>query len=190
MGKKFVAVGMMTILLIGGLAGLTACGKTDSIDVTVDSSQQETTESVTKDSESTTEQVTEDASDTVAGILVSQFKTEAESTGDVLKIADALSKNPVFKDVAMTTMEVEPGFLNGFENEIKGFSKGVMFAPMIGTIPFVGYVFETEDPDNFVKTLEENAKLDWNICTTADEMRFEIVGNYVVFVMAPKSFAS
>ena len=44
------------------------------------------------------------------------------------------------------TMPVEPGLLTGFGNtEITGFKEGVMFAPMIGTIPFVGYVFVLED---------------------------------------------
>lgn len=59
---------------------------------------------------------------------------------------------------------------------------------MIGTIPMVAYVFEVADPKEFVKTLEDNAQLNWNICTVADEMRVTVVGNYIFFIMAPKSF--
>lgn len=107
---------------------------------------------------------------------------------DTTKLAEALSKNSVFGEVSMTTMEVEPGYLSGFENEISGFSKGTMFAPMIGTIPFVGYVFETDDTQKLVDTLIANAKLDWNICTSADEMQHASNEKYVLFVMSPKSF--
>lgn len=40
---------------------------------------------------------------------------------------------------------VEPGLLMGFGNdEITGFAEGVMFAPVIGTIPFVGYLFRLD----------------------------------------------
>ena len=89
------------------------------------------------------------------------------------------------------SMPVEEGFLNGFDNEIKGFKEGVMFGPAIGTIPFVGYIFTVADGgdvDAFVKTLGDNANLRWNICTEAEEMICEAVGNTVFFVMCPTSF--
>ena len=59
---------------------------------------------------------------------------------------------------------------------------------MIGTIPFIAYVFEVDDAESFAKTLEDNAQLNWNICTQADEMKITTVDNYIFFVMAPKSF--
>lgn len=56
---------------------------------------------------------------------------------------------------------VEPGLLMGFGNdEITGFAEGVMFAPVIGTIPFVGYLFRLDagtDGDAFVQTLKDQA---------------------------------
>ncbi len=86
-------------------------------------------------------------------------------------------------------MPVEPGFLTGFSQEIDGFSEGAMFAPMIGSIPFVGYVFEVEeDADTFVQTLKDNADLRWNICTEADEMVSAVSGDKVLFVMCPTEF--
>ena len=59
---------------------------------------------------------------------------------------------------------------------------------MIGTIPFVAYIFEVDNPKEFASTLKEQANLRWNICTEADEMQTSIVDNYVFFVMSPSNF--
>lgn len=127
--------------------------------------------------------------ETIGGILLEDFKTDTEGT--VEEIADRIIANEIIPFVA-ATMPVEPGFLAGFDNaEIKGFESGVMFGPMMGTIPFVGYVFELEedaDVDAFKQTLEENANLRWNICTEAEELIVDSEGNKVFFLMAPKSF--
>lgn len=85
-------------------------------------------------------------------------------------------------------MVVEEGYLNGFNDEIKGFSEGAMFGPVIGSIPFVAYVFKTDDAAALMKDLEGAADLRWNICTQADEMKSENTGDYVCFVMAPAAF--
>ena len=77
--------------------------------------------------------------------------------------------------------------MNGFDNEITGFNSGTLFSPMIGTIPFVAYVFETDDADTLVETLKSNANLRWNICTEADVMTVEVVDNYVLFAMTPSN---
>lgn len=86
---------------------------------------------------------------------------------------------------------VEPGLLMGFGNkEITGFSEGVMFAPVIGTIPFVGYLFrldEGTDGDAFVQMLQDEANPRWNICTEADETVVRREGDLVFFVMCPQS---
>lgn len=83
----------------------------------------------------------------------------------------------------LAKMDVEEGYLAGFDEEIKGFTKGVMFSPVIGTIPFVGYVFETEDPDALLALLSDKANPAWNICTEADETVSETRGNFVFFIM-------
>lgn len=83
-------------------------------------------------------------------------------------------------------MEVEPGFLTGFTAEIDGFESGYVFMPMIGTIPFVGYVFELADPAaaiDFLAVLDENADMRWNVCTEADEKVSTIAGSTVLFIM-------
>ena len=140
------------------------------------------------DSTSGNESVEEVAGGTIGTDLYLAFAKEIETNQDVEAVANALCENEVFGEIVTGTLLVEEGYLNGFDAEITGFSKGAMFAPMIGTIPFVGYVFETDNPDELIKTLTEHAELNWNICTVADEMVVKSVGNFVYFVMAPKSF--
>ena len=53
---------------------------------------------------------------------------------------------------------------------------------MISTIPFLGYIFTLEegaDIDSFIKTLKSNADLNWNICTSAEEITVGNVGQFV-----------
>ncbi len=121
--------------------------------------------------------------------LLADFKAKASSMG-VEALADALLKNPAIA-FSGASMPVSEGFLSGFGNtEIKGFKEGAMFAPMIGSIPFVGYVFELDSEDavpSFINTLKSSADLRWNICVEADEMVAGSMGKKVFFVMAPFS---
>ena len=131
------------------------------------------------------------AASTLGTTLLADFKAKAASGMSAEGIANALLENPAIKFMG-GAMPVEEGFLSGFDNtEIKGFKSGATFMPMIGSIPFVGYVFELEnaaDAPAFIKLLEGCANLRWNICVTADEMVSGSVGNKVFFVMAPTSF--
>lgn len=106
-------------------------------------------------------------------------------------IAVALCENPQMV-IGPVSIPVEEGLLNGFGNtEIKGFKEGATFAPMIGAIPFLGYVFVLEDDTDveaFMNLLKDNADLRWNVCTTADEMVVSHVGQTVLFVMCPTTF--
>ncbi|MGN0426261.1 MAG: hypothetical protein ACI4F0_00535 [Agathobacter sp.] len=125
-------------------------------------------------------------------ILAADFVTQvtANENATALEIAEAVLTNEKIA-FAGATMEVEPGLLNGFGNaEITGFSEGAMFGPMIGTIPFIGYIFTLEDGTDveaFKDNLKTNGDLRWNICTEADEMVVESAGNKVFFVMCPSS---
>ncbi len=125
---------------------------------------------------------------TLGKTLLADFKTKAASGMSSQEIADGLLANPAIK-FGGGAMPVEEGLLSGFDNaEIKGFKTGVMFAPMIGSIPFVGYVFELEnatDAPSFIANLEKNANRRWNICVEADEMVTGSAGNKVFFVMCP-----
>lgn len=131
------------------------------------------------------------ASKTVGQTLLADFKARAAKGGSAQSIADGIMTNSIIQFMG-GTVPVEPGYLTGFDNaEIKGFKEGVMFAPGIGTIPFVGYVFTLEDGVNvaeFAKTLKSNANPRWNICTTADETVVDYSGNKVFFLMCPSTF--
>ena len=127
---------------------------------------------------------------TPAGILADDFDKKAKDSEykDSQEIADALLTNEILPFAAISA-PVEPGYLNGFTKEITGFSKGTMFGPAIGSIPFIGYVFEVDsDSEAFMKNLKECYDLRWNVCTQADEMVCVSQGKYVFFVMSQVSF--
>ncbi len=127
---------------------------------------------------------------TLGGVLRADFLSKASSHTSALSLAEALVSNSSIQFAGMAT-EVTEGYLTGFnDKEIKGFSQGAMFAPMIGTIPFVGYVFILDneaDVSSFTAELKKHANLRWNLCTEAEEMITASSGNKVFFVMCPKS---
>lgn len=141
------------------------------------------------DTPDTTTTAATSGEDTVGAALLADFR--GNPAGTAQEVADRLLQNPVIQFMG-GSMAVEEGLLTGFgEKEITGFSEGVMFSPMIGTIPFVGYIFVLKDGVNvedFKTTLKDNANLRWNVCTTADEMIVAHEGNKVFFLMSPKSF--
>jgi len=93
--------------------------------------------------------------------------------------------------MGLGAMEVAPGLLTGFDNyEVTDFSTGALFMPMIGSIPFVGYIFQVEegvDMINYVNDLSANCNPRWNICVEADETLVGYYGNTVFFLMCPAS---
>lgn len=109
---------------------------------------------------------------------------DMEALGNKIVEADAVP-------LGLISMKMEPGWLNGFTAEVTGFSDCAVIAPMIGSIPFISYVFTLEENvavDDFVSTLQSIADLRWNICTSADEMAYAVEDGVVCFVMAPASF--
>ncbi|MBE5934760.1 MAG: hypothetical protein E7262_03070 [Lachnospiraceae bacterium] len=153
-----------------------------------DTNKDDTNQEDTQQEEGKTEEATGEA--TVGQTLLNDFKKKAEENNNAKELAEALLTNEVIKFKG-ATMDVEPGPLTGFSKDIKGFKNGVMFGPVIGTIPFVGYVFTVEegaDVDKFVEELENSADQRWNICTAAEETVTATSGNTVFFVMSPKEF--
>lgn len=135
----------------------------------------------------------ENAGSLTAGqTLLKDFEEQMGANPDetAQSLADGILSNEII-GFSSASVPVEPGLLTGFGNaEITGFKDGVMFAPAIGTIPFVGYIFvleDDEDVEGFINTLEENADPRWNICTEAEETVTGHAGNTVFFVMSPKS---
>ncbi len=128
--------------------------------------------------------------ETVGNTLRAVF-TEAAENGNIYEIAESLVSSQAVSAVPLFVEGIEEGFLAGFDNtEITGFKEGFMISPMIGSIPFVCYVFELEneaDTDAFIEKLETSANLRWNICVRAEEMVTGKSGNKVFFVMCNKS---
>ena len=129
---------------------------------------------------------------TLGQALLQDFQTRIKDSpqADLETLAQGLLDQEDLEFQGAVT-PVEPGLLMGFGNEtIQGFSQGVMFAPVISTIPFVGYLFRLEEQtsgQDFVQTLRDAADPRWNICTEADETVVQQEGDIVFFLMCPQS---
>lgn len=192
--KKIIALVAVATMVVSAMVGCGSTGKVETnteANTEVGSDETDADSTEVTDTETDAEEGEESApsdGNTVANTLYDAFLAEVENATDLETLANAISTNEVFSEVSMTTMVVEPGFLNGFQAEINGFNNGVMVSPMIGTIPFVCYIFEADDTAALVTELEANHQLNWNICTAADEMLVKEHDNYVFFVMSPYNF--
>ena len=161
--KRFLSI-LMVFTMVALLAG---CSKG-------------TSGSATEEASNTAEAVP----DTLGKKYVAVFDKSKETTADAV-VSELL--NQVETEISLDKVEVAEGYLAGFDNEISGFSKAVMFTPMIGSIPFVGYVFETDDTEKLLSTLKESANPAWNICVEADETVYSVKDGLVLFLMCPDS---
>lgn len=143
---------------------------------------------VTDDGNSGPEDDTEDNAGTNGGSTIAEgmtasFNKYIAKNDDILAVMNKIYEdNPEF---TCDIFEINEGYLSGFNTEITGFNGGVGMAPFIGTIPFVAYIFETDDPEALTALLNSSSDKAWNICTTADEYMTETVGRYVFAVFAP-----
>lgn len=148
---------------------------------------------------------TDPSSPTTAGVI--KPNVAENSTGAKLwaQFQQELTKNPdaTPKEIAdvlvglmandfmgeATPIEKDAEYLAGFDNyRVTGYRDGAMYGPVIGSIAFIGYVFELEDgtdPAAFVKSLTDNCNPRWNICVTAEQTACGAVGNRVFFLMCP-----
>ena len=191
MKKCLIFIGLMVLTL-----SLTGCGRKAEETPKESAPPQnnvETTEA--PQSETQIEQATDVGltGETVGKILLMDFERYIQENPDVSaqEMADHILANSIIQ-FSGTTMAVEEGLLAGFNNaEITGFDEGVMFAPMIGSIPFVGYIFtlpDGADTEAFLQLLTDNADPRWNICTEADETVTGKAENMIFFVMSPAQF--
>lgn len=120
---------------------------------------------------------------------------EANANATVEELANALLENTadLFFGGAMP-LEQGTEFFTGFDNyQITGYKSAAVYMPMIGSIPFVGYVFELEDSTDvaaFVNALKENCNPRWNICVTADQTVVGAIDNRVFFLMCPENMSN
>lgn len=198
--KKIVAIILASIMLLA----FVSCGNNNNGETTTDadtttaapgeSTAEETTAEIP---EETTAEVSSDIIPTVdektlGGKLWASFLDTCKSNPSATteEIANVVSSISDIQFMRMVS-PIEPGLLAGFDNtEIKGFKSGHAFGPMIGSIPFICYIFELEDGadvEAFVKNLTDSANPRWNICVEAKQTVAGSCGNYVFFVMCPDS---
>lgn len=131
-----------------------------------------------------------DTTETLADRYAMAFKEistlEEELTTEI--IATKLVEEKL-SEVNLVVDAVEEGPLAGFTVDITGFKSASKFSPMIGTIPFVAYVFETDDVNSLVELLNENYDLRWNICTEAENYSITTTDNYVFVIMCSNANA-
>lgn len=127
--------------------------------------------------------------------LIDRFETymSEESDTEALSIAEHICAIENFP-LELSANAVEAGWLAGLE-EFTSFADGAQFAPMIGSIPFVGYVFLLDadvNADEVVETIKGQANLAWNVCTEADVLltsTYKDRGrNAVLVVLAPEVY--
>lgn len=132
---------------------------------------------------------------TVGHTLWNAFLTEIEANPEISgeELANKIITNPIIQFFG-GAMPIEAGaeFFMGFDNyQITGYETATMFGPMMGSIPFIGYIFELAegaDVNAFVEALNTNCNTRWQICVTADQIVVGTKGNTVFFLMCPASF--
>lgn len=192
----------LTYVLTAAMAlSITACGNKTTETEPVETTIEETTMAETEVEESEEESISAEEGDdnvnaedgvSVAQTLLADFNALTEENADLSaeEIAASVISNEIIL-FAADTAPIEEGLLTGFGNaEITGFEDGVTFGPIIGSIPFVGYIFDLPDDadaSEFISLLEENANPRWNVCTEAEETVVSSNGDKVFFVMSPIS---
>ena len=79
---------------------------------------------------------------TVAQTLGRQFESEIENERDIEKVTKKIAENEIL-EISVDASQVKSGdYLSGFQKEIKDFKNAYVIRPMIGTIPFIAYIFE------------------------------------------------
>ena len=165
--KKLLAGILISIMVLA----LVGCSKSENKDT-----KNEETETQTQTKNNT------ESSDTLGNTLAAIFEEEISKSNDIETIANRMVSVPKFMCGAT---KVEEGSLTGFSKEVTGFKKAYKVSSTINTIPFVAYIFDTDDPDALQKTLTTLANPRWNICTRAEETVIKVHEKYVFFAMCP-----
>lgn len=164
--KKLIAILLAALMLLS----FVACGKSGDI-------------------------VPEVEEGTVGHTMWNAFLTEIEANPEISaeELANKIVTNPIIQFFG-GAMPIEQGaeFFMGFDNyQITGYETATMFGPMMGSIAFIGYIFElAEDADvqAFATSLTENCNPRWQICVEADQIIVGSKGSTVFFLMCPSSF--
>ena len=194
---------LVSLLLIGIMAlSMVACGKTqtgvqkdENTDVVVEENVEGEENVAVEDTVDT--EITEDyatVNPEFRDIIYEYFDTaflNQELTNEKLEEFASGFASATNIPLDLVAVPVEEGVLTGFTSDITGFDNAYMFSPMIGSIPFVGYVFDLADgvdAEAFSEELRQSHDLRWNICTSADTYSLTYTEDVLLFVMHPNSF--
>ncbi len=181
--RKFLAA----LLAVSMVMSFAACGKKD------DAPGEDVTLSPTTAPENSGAEaavIAPDAAENTAGsILWEAFLSAMKENPEIsaIDVANTLYTNPVI-EFSAGAFEVEPGWLSGFSEEITDFESAATFGPMMGSIAFVGYVFQLADDADvnaFIKNLQDKSNPRWNVCVEADYVQAGAYDNTVYFLMYP-----
>lgn len=133
--------------------------------------------------------VVKQEANTVGTKLAKLFDETVEKTTDLEEIANTINESDIIVPMTMVMEVNKDDYVEGFNTEITDFKKAYSVKTMISSIPFVVYIFEVENPEDFEQTLKDNYNLRWNICVEAEEMVTSKKDNIIFFVMSPTSFS-
>ena len=185
--KKTLLAIIFALLVIS----LASCGtKKDDGSVTDDAINTDT-DVIIPDTDASTETDAETDSETdseelLSDSVVNAFFEKAKDGMTAEEIANEMVKDGETEGYVVDVMGDDSYFM-GFGNaEITGYAEAARFSPMIGTIPFMAYIFildEGADSAAFIQMLLDNCNPRWNICTEADTIKAEQSGNAILFLM-------
>ena len=184
------------LLFLGMMLCLTACGSTreeaaggSASKDTVKASDETMAGKGTAEEGKDQKRSDEVEEEPLGGALASDFKKrmKGKKEMDPGKLARQLLNHPAMKFQGSVT-EITKGPLTGFSGEIDGFTKGAVFAPDESSVPFIGYVFLTEDnahAEELKRELGKKANPGWNMRAKTSRKVIKTVGKMVLFVMYP-----
>lgn len=190
-GKVFL-LGLLAVIAVVAMLGLLAQGCSQTPDTPTQPNTPTQPSTPTNPGSDKTVIAPQIAENSVPAKLWAQFQQEITQKPEATaqEIASVLVESLADQFVGEATpLEKDAEFFAGFDNyRITGYRDGAMYAPMIGSIAFVGYVFTLEDgtePAAFVKGLQDNCNPRWNVCVEAGQTACGAIGNRVFFVMCP-----
>ena len=183
--KKTLLALIFALLVIS----LVSCGtkKDDGNDTNDTVNDIESGTSASTDTDAVTDTETEtDSEELLSDSVVNAFFQKAKDGMTAEEIANEMVKDGETEGYVVDVMGDDSYFM-GFGNaEITGYAEAARFSPMIGTIPFMAYIFildEGADSAAFIQMLLDNCNPRWNICTEADTVKAEQSGNAILFLM-------
>lgn len=186
--KKTLLAIIFAILVIS----LVSCGTKkddgkDTDDAINDTESITDTDVIAPDTDASTETDAEtDSEELLSDSVVNAFFEKAKDGMTAEEIANEMVKDGETEGYVVDVMGDDSYFM-GFGNaEITGYTEAARFSPMIGTIPFMAYIFildEGADSAAFMQMLLDNCNPRWNICTEADTVKAEQSGNAILFLM-------